>query len=111
MSIFRSVMVYAASKKLITESQIFKGRLLLSKDRREEFTPEEYRRLHTFARKWIKEARSDFSKWYRKTAYAFLLIMCSTGMRPPEAKNLRWRDIVERKDDQGRTLVIMHVRG
>ncbi len=111
MSIFRSVMAYAASKKLVTESQIFKGRLLLSKDRREEFTPEEYRHLHTFARKWIKEARSDFSKWYRKTAYAFLLIMCNTGMRPPEAKNLRWRDIAVRTDNEGRTLVVMHVRG
>ena len=37
--------------------------------------------------------------------------MCNTGMRPPEAKNLRWRDIAIRADDQGRNFVILHVRG
>lgn len=111
MSIFRSVMAYAAAKKFISESQVFKGKLPLAKVRREEFTPEEYRHLHTYARKWIKDANSDWSTWYRTIAYNFLLIMCNTGMRPPEAKNLRWRDVAIRTDDQGRTLVIMHVRG
>ncbi len=111
MSILRSIMVFAAGKKLIRESAIFKGRLPLAKVRREEFTPEEYRHLHTYARKWIKDANSDWSKWYRTMAYNFLLIMCNTGMRPPEAKNLRWRDVAVRTDSEGRTLVIMHVRG
>ena len=58
MSIFRSIMAYAASKKYIAESQVFKGKLPLAKVRREEFTPEEYRKLHTFARGWIKKART-----------------------------------------------------
>jgi integrase len=111
MSIFRSVMAYAAARKFINESQVFKGKLLLAKVRREEFTPEEYRKLHTYARKWVKAAPTEKSAWYRKTAYAFVLIMCNTGMRPPEAKNLRWRDVAIRKDDQGRTLVVLHVRG
>ncbi|MDP3749519.1 MAG: hypothetical protein Q8Q88_20990 [Phenylobacterium sp.] len=62
MSIFRSVMVYAAARKFINESQVFKGRLLLAKVRREEFTPEEYRHLHTYARKWVKQAPTDRSK-------------------------------------------------
>jgi integrase len=111
MSIFRSVMAYAAARKFISESQVFKGKLPLAKVRREEFTPEEYRHLHTYARKWIKEATTKTSKWYRTMAYNFVLIMCNTGMRPPEAKNLRWRDVAIRADDQGRTLVVMHVRG
>lgn len=111
MSIFRSIMAYAASKKFINDSQIFNGRLPLAKVRREEFTPEEYRHLHTFARKWVKQASTERSKWSRTVAYNFVLIMCNTGMRPPEAKNLRWRDVAIRKDDQGRTLVILHVRG
>jgi len=37
--------------------------------------------------------------------YNFVLIMCNTGMRPPEAKNLRWRDVtisMVRKDTRGR---------
>jgi len=111
MSIFRSIMAYAASKKFIPDSQIFKGKLPLAKVRREEFTPEEYRKLHTFARSWVKKATSDRSRWSRTVAYNFLLIMCNTGMRPPEAKNLLWRDVSTRTDDQGRTLVVLHVRG
>jgi integrase len=111
MSIFRSIMAYAASKKYISDSQMFKGKLPLAKVRREEFTPEEYRKLHTFARGWIKKARTPFHAWYRTVAYNFILIMCNTGMRPPEAKNLRWRDAVIRTDDQGRKFVVLHVRG
>jgi integrase len=111
MSIFRSIMAYAASKKYIGDSQAFRGKLPLAKVQREEFTPEEYRKLHTFARGWIKKARSDVHIWYRTIAYNFILIMCNTGMRPPEAKNLRWRDVTIRTDDQGRKFVVLHVRG
>jgi integrase len=111
MAIFRSIMAYAASKKFIADSQIFKGKLPLAKVRREEFTPEEYRKLHTFARGWIKKARAPIHTWYRTVAYNFILIMCNTGMRPPEAKNLRWRDVAIRTDDQGRKFVVLHVRG
>lgn len=112
MSTFRSIMAFAASKKHITESQIFKDRPVLEKVRREEFTPEEYRKLHTFARGWVKSARkSSLTSWYRTMTYNFLLVMCNTGMRPPEAKNLRWRDVAFRTDPQGRSFVILYVRG
>ncbi|MGD0764013.1 MAG: site-specific integrase [Roseiarcus sp.] len=111
MSIFRSIMAYAASKKYIAESQAFKGKLPLAKVRREEFTPEEYRKLHTFARGWIKKARTPMHEWYRTVVYNFVLIMCNTGMRPPEAKNLRWRDVSIRSDQQDRKFVVLHVRG
>ena len=111
MSIFRSIMAYAASKKYITDSQQFSGKLPLAKVRREEFTPEEYRKLHTFARGWVKKAKSSQSAWYRTVAYNFILIMCNTGMRPPEAKNLRWRDVSIRSDDQDRKFVVLNVRG
>jgi integrase len=37
--------------------------------------------------------------------------MCNTGMRPPEAKNLRWRDVSFRTDDQKRKFVVLNVRG
>jgi integrase len=79
--------------------------------RREEFTPEEYRKLHTFARGWIKKARTPMHEWYRTVVYNFVLIMCNTGMRPPEAKNLRWRDVSIRSDQQDRKFVVLHVRG
>jgi len=111
MSTFRSIMAYAAARKLISESQIPKGKLPISKVAREEFTPEEYRQLHTFARGWIKAARTPFHAWYRTMAYNFLLVMTNTGMRPSEAKNLRWRDVAARTDKEGRKFVMLNVRG
>jgi len=111
MATFRAVMAYAASKKYINESQVFKGRLPLPKVRREEFTPDEYRKLHTFARGWIKKARTSLGTWYRTITYNFILIMCNTGMRPPEAKNLQWRDVEIKTDKEGRKFVILNVRG
>ncbi|MDO9223584.1 MAG: site-specific integrase [Caulobacter sp.] len=111
MATFRSVMAYAASRKLIPESQIFKGKLPVSKVAREEFTPEEYRALHTYARSWIKAARSPFHAWYRAMAYNFVLVMTNTGMRPSEAKNLCWRDVAMRADKHGRKFVMLNVRG
>lgn len=111
MAIFRAIMAYAAGKKFIPEGHQFKGKLPLAKVRREEFTPEEYRKLHTFARGWIKKTGKEVQAWYRTMAYNFILIMCNTGMRPPEAKNLRWRDVAIREDSQGRKFVVLHVRG
>jgi integrase len=111
MATFRSIMNFAAGKSYIRDSQVFEGRLPLSKTRREEFTPPEYRKLHSFARSWIKEARNDLGTWYRTVAYNFILVMTNTGMRPSEAKNLRWRDIATQTDRQGRKFVRIDVRG
>jgi len=112
MTTFRSIMAYAASKKYIPESHVFSGRLPLSKVRREEFTPEEYRKLHTFARGWIKEARNtELHKWCRTIVYNFMLVMTNTGMRPSEARNLRWRDVAVKTDKLGRKFLILSVRG
>lgn len=112
MNTFRMIMWYAFSKKYAQESQTFRGGSLpKAKARREEFTPEEYRKLHSFARAWIKKARTDYNVWHRTVAYNFILIMTNTGMRPSEAKNLRWRDVGRGKDRQGREFVRLSVRG
>jgi integrase len=37
--------------------------------------------------------------------------MCNTGMRPSEAKNLRWRDVTIRKDREGRDVAVLRVSG
>lgn len=111
MQTFRAVMGWAAGKSYIKESQVPKGKLPLSKQRREEFTPQEYRKLHTFARSWIKEAKNAQYDWYRNIAYNFVLIMCNTGMRPSEAKNLRWRDVQTKTHRDGKSFVVLNVRG
>jgi integrase len=38
------------------------------------------------------------------------LIMCNTGMRPPEARNLRWRDITAANNRDGRAIVVLTIR-
>ena len=111
MGAFRAVMNFAISKRYVPASQRFEGKPKLKTMRRDEFTSEEYRKLHSFGRKWIKDATSPQGVWYRQICYNFMLIMCNTGMRPPEAKNLRWRDIMPAKDRDGREIIVMSVQG
>lgn len=112
MSIFGAIMGYALKKRYIPASQKFEGRLNFKTMRRDAFSLEEYRALHTRGRAWVKAAdKKPASQWYRNVTYNFVLIMCNTGMRPPEARNLRWRDISIGKDKDGRELVILSVRG
>nr|MEA2799687.1 hypothetical protein [Phenylobacterium sp.] len=111
MSIFGAVMNHAIKKRYVPASQRFDDRPKLKTMRRDEFTLEEYRRLHTVGRSWVKAAIRPSSTWYRTVAYNFILIMCNTGMRPSEAKNLRWRDITTGADREGRELVVMFVQG
>ncbi len=111
MSIFAGVMRYAISKGHVPAHHAFGPRPKLKEVRREEFTVQEYRKLHTVGRKWIKDSKRSDGMISRQLAYNFILIMCNTGMRPPEASNLRWRDISTAKDKEGRDLVVMFVRG
>jgi integrase len=85
--------------------------LKLKSARRDAFTLEEYRKLHSVGRKWVKEATTPQGSWYRQMCYNFLLIMCNTGMRPPEAKNLHWRDIGKAKDKDGTDILVIFVQG
>ncbi|WP_197706420.1 tyrosine-type recombinase/integrase [Magnetospirillum sp. 15-1] len=107
----RAVMGFAAGKRYIRESQVFKGKLPVAKVAREEFTPQEYRKLHTFARQWVKDTRTERNIWFRTMAYNFVLVMTNTGMRPSEARNLLWRDVSLQTDKQGREFVRLSVRG
>lgn len=111
MSVFGAVMNYAVKKRYVAASQRFDERPKLKSMRRDEFTLEEYRKLHTVGRKWIGEADKPSSRWYRTVTYNMILIACNTGMRPSEMKNLRWRDIMPAKDREGREIVVLFVQG
>ena len=111
MSIFGAAMNYAAKKKYITASQRFEAKPKLKTMRRDEFSLEEYRKLHTVGRSWVAKATKPSSIWYRTIAYNIVLVMCNTGMRPSEAKNLRWRDVMVAKDHDGREIAILFVQG
>jgi integrase len=111
MSIFGAVMNYAIKKDYAPVSQRFDQRPKLRRMRRDEFTREEYRKLHTVGRAWVAKASKPSSRWTRTVVYYFILIMCNTGMRPSEAKNLRWRDIMPAKDRDGREITVLFVQG
>ncbi len=111
MSVFSGIMNFAASKRYIPVANKFGGRPKLKTERRDEFSLEEYRKLHTVGRQWIKAPKREAGRWAREVAYNFMLIMCNTGMRPPEASNLRWRDITNAADKEGRAVVVIYVRG
>ncbi|MFA5989946.1 MAG: site-specific integrase [Sphingomonas sp.] len=111
MSIFAAIMRFAIGKKYVPASNRFEGMPKLKSSRRDEFTLEEYRKLHTVGRKWVREATTPQGTWYRQMCYNFILIMCNTGMRPPEAKNLRWRDISTARDKDGQEILVIYVQG
>lgn len=111
---FRAIMNYAATKNYIRENQVPKGDMPENKNRREAFNAQEWKALHTFAReKWKDKPKTGKALhiWYRNMAYNFMLIMGNTGMRNAEARNLRWRDVDTRTAKDGRTFVVMSVRG
>lgn len=111
LSIFGAIMNFAIKKRYVPASQRFDERPKLKTMRRDEFTLEEYRKLHTVGRKWISQANKPSSIWYRTVTYNMILIACNTGMRPSEMKNLRWRDISPAKDREGREIVVLFVQG
>src|SRR5690606_11863211 len=66
---FRAIMNYAATKNYIRENQVPKGDMPENKNRREAFNPQEWKKLHTFAReKWKDEATKTLHIWYRNMA-------------------------------------------
>ncbi len=111
MSIFAAIMNHAVSKRYVPASHRFEGMPKLRSNRRDEFTLEEYRKLHTSGRKWVKEATTSQGSWYRQMCYNFILIMCNSGMRPAEGKNLRWRDITTARDKDGTDILVIYVQG
>jgi integrase len=111
MSIFAAIMNFAVGKKYVPASHRFEGMPKLKSNRRDEFTLEEYRKLHASGRKWVKEATTSQGSWYRQMCYNFILIMCNSGMRPAEAKNLRWRDMTAARDKDGTDILVIYVQG
>lgn len=111
MMTFRGIMNFAADKNYIRERQVPKGKLPSDEARREEFTPQEYKKLHTDARKWVKEGKSELHIWYRAMTYNFMLVMTNTGMRTIEARHLKWKNVDIRKDQSGKQIVVFNVWG
>jgi integrase len=113
MATLRSIMLFAAAKKYTPDNhKLFNARLKLDKPRGEAFTPEEYKKLYTDAREWVKKGTTKSARWYREMFQNFMLCMTNMGLRPPEARNLQWRDIGKPiKGAGGRLFLPVRVRG
>jgi integrase len=111
MKVFGAIMNFAVKQRYVPASLRFDEFPQLKTMRREEFTVEEYRKLHTVGRAWVKAATTKASTWHRTMTYNLILIACNTGMRPPELRNLRWRDVWPAKDREGRDIFVLFVQG
>ncbi len=69
--------------------------------RRPAFDREEWKKLRIFLRNWIKEPSkqgmdgrgpNSHHIWHRNMFYNYVMLMQSTGMRPNEARQLKWQD-------------------
>lgn len=106
MNTLRIVLRFAARKNYIRPSQLPSGKLPIAKARREDFTLTEYRKLYRHMRSWVKKARNGEKRWIRTMIQKYILIMTNTGMRPSEARNLRWGDVSSVKEEQTQTVQI-----
>ncbi len=109
--LIKTAMNFAIRQRYISANQRFEGKPKLKTMRRNEFTFAEYRKLHTAGRSWNTKTTNAPGTCPRTMCYNFMLIMRNTGMRPPEAKNLRWRDIMPAKDRDGKEILVLFVQG
>ncbi len=59
----------------------------------------------------IKQAPSERVRLERMLLHDWLLIVANSGMRPTEAKNLRWKDVEFMETDDGGHVVRLWVQG
>lgn len=89
-------------------------------DRRPAFELEEWKALYRFLRVWVKEGAieggerpqkgpHELHRRQRELLRNYIILMGSSGLRPNEARQLRWRDIVPHEDESGNAHVIIHV--
>lgn len=89
-------------------------------ERRPAFELEEWKGLYRFLREWIREGAPqegtapkkgphDLHRWQRELVRNYVVFMCSSGLRPNEARQLRWRDVTRHQDAKGTAYVILHI--
>lgn len=89
-------------------------------NRRPAFELEEWKALYRFLRTWVREGAPtegekpqkgphELHRRQRELLRNYIVFMGSSGLRPNEARQLRWRDIVPHQDENGNAHVIIHV--
>lgn len=84
--------------------------------RRPDFNRDEWTKLRKLLKKWCEE-KQDATRGPHATAashrmlfHEYVLFMCNSGLRPNEARQLRWGDIVPiKKDAKGNPVIQINV--
>jgi integrase len=79
-------------------------------ERRPTFTQEEWRKIYTAARKWVKEGEIKATWRQRFISQQYVLVLANTGLRVGELRGLRWSDLRTVSTKDGSRL-IAEVRG
>lgn len=91
-----------------------------SVDRRPAFELEEWKALYRYLREWVKEGVNEdgapskrgphnLHRWHRDLIRNYVIFMGSSGLRPNEARQLRWRDVTRYQDENGNTYVTLFI--
>jgi integrase len=94
-------------------------------NRRPAFDLDEWRTLYRFMRTWVAEdyvpaeeidgvtspsrKPNGHHRWHRELLRSYVLFLGSSGIRPNEARQLRWRDISRFEDDHGIQQVVLYI--
>lgn len=89
-------------------------------DRRPAFDLEEWKALYRFLRDWVREGESqegsspkrgphELHRWQRELLRNYVVFMGSSGLRPNEARQLRWRDVTKHQGAIGNAHVVLHI--
>lgn len=73
------------------------------------FTSAEYLAVRKGIGTWIKEAPNEKWRQTRLLLRDYVRVLASSGMRVGEVNGLKWRDVVEFKDENGRLNVMFNV--
>jgi integrase len=85
---------------------------------RDTFTNDEWRVLtsnlynyHLCRGRWKDTRINTFHRFQRQMLRTFVLLSSSTGLRTGESKNLRWSDLRVDMDEEGKSVLLVSVRG
>lgn len=79
-------------------------------ERRPTFTQDEWKKIYTKARVWVKEGESLATWRQRFLTQQYVLVLANTGLRVGELRGLRWSDLRTVSTNDG-TRLVAEVRG
>lgn len=122
-SVLRQILGWAHRNGLINrmpEIRTPKVKVGKGVDRRPAFELEEWKALYRFLRTWVREGVTEgngkpqrgpheLHRRQRELVRNYIMFMGSSGLRPNEARQLRWRDIVPHVVEDGTSHLIINV--